>query len=37
MPAEKAMGLFATLEGAMLMANTLGDPLAFDQATTTYG
>ena len=32
---EEAMRLFATLEGAMLMANTLDDASAFDLATTT--
>ncbi|MDK1386544.1 helix-turn-helix domain-containing protein [Sinorhizobium sp. 8-89] len=37
MSVEKAMGLFATLEGAMLMANTFGDARAFDQATSIYG
>jgi TetR/AcrR family transcriptional repressor of nem operon len=31
---EEAMRLFATLEGAMLMANTLDDASAFDLATS---
>jgi TetR/AcrR family transcriptional repressor of nem operon len=34
---EEAMRLLATLEGAMLMANTLRDVSAFDQATSALG
>ena len=33
LPRESAMHVIVTLEGAMLLANVLGDPRAFDEAT----
>jgi TetR/AcrR family transcriptional repressor of nem operon len=34
---QAALGILATLEGAMLLARTLGDPAVFDAATATLG